>query len=226
MAISADTFSRIDKISVDRDECSPEVAAKRRTAVKVPLVCGQEVAGSATLQAAVITAANTANRCFPNSVSLHFLDGVEKAPNLLAAPGKTISAAIRGCVPNVRLDSTLPVDGTPLVFGTRPDVRTGLQVTFNGWIAAAAPVESKFRLPETEACVIAGVPQVPWRWRKWFSRFSMLRQRPPTGWFLCRSGSRIYMPTRRMRSGQRLNICRPSGFHLDSATWAKGICGH
>jgi hypothetical protein len=156
MAISADTFSRIDKISVDRDESSPEEAAKRRAAVKVPLVCGQEVAGSATLQAAVITAANIANRCFPNSVSLHFLGGVEKAPNLLAAPGKTISAAIRGCVPSVRLDSTLPVDGTPLVFGTRPDIRTGLHVTFNGWIAAAAPVESKFRLPETEACVIAG----------------------------------------------------------------------
>jgi hypothetical protein len=156
MAISADTLSRIDKISVDRDECYPEEAARRRAAVKVPLACGLEVAGSATLQAAVITAANIANRCFPNSVSLHFLNGAEKTPNLLMCPGETLSSAIRSCVPNVRVESAVPQGGTALVFGTRPEVRTGLQVTFNGWIAAAVPVESRSRLPENEACVIAG----------------------------------------------------------------------
>ena len=44
-----------------------------------------------------------------------------------------------------------------VVFGTRPEINNGLQVTFDGWVGATAPVEFQARLGESEGCVLAGV---------------------------------------------------------------------
>ena len=74
MLLSGDTLGRIDKFFLDRDELSLEEIAASRAAVRIALVCGLEVSASATLQAAILTAANAANRCFPGSVSVHLLN--------------------------------------------------------------------------------------------------------------------------------------------------------
>ena len=61
-------LSRISKLFVDRDQASTESALARRQEFAVTLLCGDDVAGLATLQVAVLTAASIAIRCFPGAV--------------------------------------------------------------------------------------------------------------------------------------------------------------
>src|SRR5258708_2597998 len=131
MELSGDTFGRIDKLFVDRDETPPQTIAHKRAAIRVALVCGLEISGSTTLQAALLTAANVADRCFRGSVSVHFYGGADDARLLVPGPGTSLTGAIRACVPGAKFTAPIPPEAKTIVFGTRPEITNGLQVTFD-----------------------------------------------------------------------------------------------
>ena len=54
MELTPDTFSRITKFFVDRDGIEYVKIQERLSKYRIALVCGPEVAESATLQAAVL----------------------------------------------------------------------------------------------------------------------------------------------------------------------------
>src|SRR5262245_11258811 len=92
MAVEADSLGRIAKLFIDRDNMSLEEAQKHLSGFRIVLRCGPEVARSATLQAAVLTAANVASRCFPGSIRVA---GVANGPVMVRWPaGSTFRDAI------------------------------------------------------------------------------------------------------------------------------------
>jgi len=157
--ITPDDFSRIEKLFVDRDNLAPEEAGRRLASHRVALLCGPEVAGSPSLQAAVLTATNVAARCFPGAVSLHTLSG--RSTPLLVPWSRTVSLeeAAMEVAPGLSVARDLAFDDLPgfLVFGARPEAVSGLQITFDGWVAGVHPVDTGSRLAERERCVLAGV---------------------------------------------------------------------
>ncbi len=157
--IGPDGLSRIAKFFVDEHDASPEQARHQLAAHRVALACGPEVVTSPTLQAAVLTAAAVAARCFPGAVGLHPSDP-SAFPVVLPWPrAASLADAVVAVAPGVSVGGTdVPHDAAAsLVFGSRPDVAGGLQVTFDGWVGAVAPADYKLRLPEHERCVLAGI---------------------------------------------------------------------
>ena len=157
--IDRDEFSRIGKLFVDEEGVPPEEARRRLAGHRVALACGPEVAASPTLQAAVLTAANVAARCFPGAVSLHLTGGTGLAAVVPWPASSTLAEAAVASAPGLAVGGEAVPAGAAavLVFGTRSDIYRGIQVTFDGWTAAAAPVAYALRLPERERCVLAGV---------------------------------------------------------------------
>lgn len=157
--IGTDDFSRIAKLFVDEQDLSPEEARQRLAGHRVALACGPEAASSPTLHAAVLTAANVAARCFPGAVSLHLSGGSGPAIMLPWPHPASLADAVVEVAPEVTVGGEdVPHDvAATLIFGSRPDLHHGLQVTFDGWAAAVAPVGYGLRLPEKERCVLAGV---------------------------------------------------------------------
>jgi hypothetical protein len=160
MPITSDTLGRITKLFVDRDKEFPELVRERLSRYRVALVCGPEVASSPSLQAAVLTAMNVANRCFPGAVSFH-PPTTHPTPRLLIPWSGAVAlphavAEIAGPLAVGRPE--VPKDApAQLIFGSRAECEQGLQVTFDGWVAAVAPVTEALRLPETDTCVLAGI---------------------------------------------------------------------
>ena len=76
-------LSRISKIFVDRDQTSAEAALVRRQEHKIAIMCGADVAGSYTLQLAVLTAASIASRVFPGAVRIGLPKALADAPLLV-----------------------------------------------------------------------------------------------------------------------------------------------
>jgi hypothetical protein len=152
--ITRDTFSRISKIWVDRGTSVGD-ADQRRRVLRVLIMPGNELVGSRTLQAAFITAAAVASRCFPHA--------------LVAADAEALARAASPFRPELSLRDELLALGVPvtrdlnqskqqrLLFGTVPAEEGDLQITFDGWIARVGPSEASCRLPERERMPIAGV---------------------------------------------------------------------
>jgi hypothetical protein len=160
MPMTPEALGRVAKLFIDRHQIPLEEAEARLAALRVALTCGPEVFGSPTLQAAVLTAANAASRCFPGGVSLHLPKAGRGQRVRLPWPGRIpLEAAIRQASPRTTTgaEDIPPEADAVLVFGTRPDVGRGLQVTFDGWVAAVAPVHERLRLGERDRCVLAGV---------------------------------------------------------------------
>jgi hypothetical protein len=157
--ITPDTFGRIAKLLVDRDGASPEEVRERLARHRVALICGPEVVHSPTLQAAVLSAANIANRCFPGCVSLH-LPGSHGRVRIRvpwSSPcylDEAVSQVIRR---QLILTEKMPPEGARILFGSCDASTQGIQVTFDGWVAAVAPTIFGLRMPEREYCVLAGV---------------------------------------------------------------------
>lgn len=157
MADPSDSFGRIAKLFVDTEQVSLEVAREKLSEHRVSLVCGPDLASSPSLQAALLTAVNVANRCFPGAVSVYLpYDDFDARP-LVPWPSVSIVNAVRSLGATVRHSSAPSVAESTLVFGTRPDVHEGLQVTFDGWAGAVCPVAWGGRLAERERYVLAGV---------------------------------------------------------------------
>jgi hypothetical protein len=152
--MTPDTFGRVQKLLVDRDGADPAAVRELLRSRTVILTCGHEVASSPTLQAAVLTAANVASRCLPGTVRLD-LAGVDASLCVPWPSASTLTQAVADIAPPA--DDAGTGGEVRIVFGTRPDCRTGLQVTFDGWSAVVAPQSMGIRLPEQHRCVLAGV---------------------------------------------------------------------
>lgn len=151
-------LSRISKLWVDRDQLSPKDIMARRRQFTVGLICGDDVAGSATLQLAVLTAAAIAVRCFPGAV------WTTVSPELAASSLRlwpclklTFGEALLEILgPGATRDAHAENDVRGLVFGHAPAARSSLRVTFDGWIAKVGPGAATPRLPEREYFSLAG----------------------------------------------------------------------
>jgi hypothetical protein len=152
--ITSDTFSRVQKLFVDRDGADPASVARLLRGRRVVLLCGPEVAISPTMQAAVLTAANVAGRCFPGTVRL-LLSGADPGLRVPWPGASSLAQAVAAIAPP---DEKSGGDGEArLVFGSFDTPAPGLRVTFDGWSAAVAPTYMDDRLGEREYCVLAGV---------------------------------------------------------------------
>jgi len=153
-------LSRISKIHVDRDALTSQDALARRELYGITLRCGPDVEQSRTLQLAVLTAANIANRCFPGAVKIVLGPGLEEAPLLLwPSLEQTFGQAlVRLLGPDtLRRSNTVGQDGRTLLFGNAPTTRGALRVTFDGWIAKVGPAAAIAALPQREFCSLSGV---------------------------------------------------------------------
>ena len=92
------------KSLVDRDQMTTDAALARRKLYNVALRCGADVARSRTLQLAVLTAANIANRCFPGAVKIVLDPDLENAGALALALTRT----------NIRTGARQPCSGRML----------------------------------------------------------------------------------------------------------------
>ena len=162
MPATPDELGRIEKFFIDRDGMPEAEARARMGRFRLALACGPEVSGSGTLQAAVLTAANVACRCFPapGAVTVHLAEGHEDGMTRLPWPAKSsLARAVREVAPGavVARGPVPPAAQATLVFGERPECGRGLQVSFDGWSASVAPVGAATRQGERERCILAGV---------------------------------------------------------------------
>jgi len=151
-------LSRISKLFIDRDETCIEDAMMRRQRYAVTLRCGRDVENSYTLQVAVLTAANIANKCFPGSVRVA-LDVRTMASPLLVWPSLKLTfgqALVFLLGPRALIDNDIPGDHN-IVFGDARPAKGALRVTFDGWVGKVGPIDMVERLPEREYCPLSGI---------------------------------------------------------------------
>lgn len=70
MDFSEDTFNRLSIALIEKNECGPEEALEELATYRLILNCGEKIRTSLPLQAALLTAANSANRAFLGGVFL------------------------------------------------------------------------------------------------------------------------------------------------------------
>jgi hypothetical protein len=153
-------LSRISKLIIDRDQASPEAALARRQAFGVTLCCGDDVAGSYTLQLAVLTAASIAVRCFPGAVRVAFSPALAEAPLLLwPCLNLTFGGAVAEIVGSAATSGGGDADAAhhAVIFGNVPARKRTLRVTFDGWVAKVGPSDAIGRLPEREYFSASGI---------------------------------------------------------------------
>ncbi|THD11268.1 hypothetical protein [Metallibacterium scheffleri] len=143
--MDVDSFSRIDKLLIDTQQVSVEDAQQRRTACRVDLVCGPEVAHSRTLQAAAATVLRMAARCYPGAVTLLASPEVRQALQAAASPAGLPASALATTSARYMI-----------ALGTTTCGPQALQVSFDGWTAQVAPGRDS-RLAEHEGNPLAGV---------------------------------------------------------------------
>lgn len=151
-------LSRISKLQVDRDEASPAEVLARRSRFSVTLVCGDDVEGSYTLQAAALTAAAIAARCFPGAVRIAMPTSLGRS-RLLVWPrlGWSVEQAFTGVVGTDAVTENQNTAGATVLFGNASPREDSLRVTFDGWAATAGPAGAVQRLAEREYCPLAGI---------------------------------------------------------------------
>ena len=155
-------LSRISKLFADRDSLPTEEGLRKRQQFAVTLVCGTDVAASYILQLSVVTAAEIATRCFPDTVSVELPAKVDSASMLLwpdLEDRPSFGALLRQIVGThnvVPERGDLPRSNV-LLFGDAPEIEGALRVTFDGWVAKTGPVSRVARLPERPYCSLAGI---------------------------------------------------------------------
>lgn len=212
---SPDNFSRISKYHVDAQELSPAEAARLRAEHRVTLVLGEEVAGSATLQAAVLTAAATAVRCFPGAVDFR----ASSNPSVKVAwPGNVGLCDALVELGAAKAERVTPLGTSNMFFGSPSEWADGLQVTFDRWVGAVAPVGDGFRLRERDGCAIAGVLAGSLAVAEEFFRFTSIHPEAS----LRQVGLSLWNPLEPWRTDAAAG---PMLDYLPSEFWALGL-GH
>lgn len=172
--ISPSSFSRIDKLLLDRSGTDPAAAHARRTARGLQIVIGADVAGSHELQLALFTAVNLGVKCF-GRVAVHANPSVWLAPCL--------PRVVRG---SSVADGVVQLGGVPVPSGPRPadephlalgDVLTNastMRITFDGWTAAVGPADQLPRMRERPTCRLACVAAAALAVGEIFSAFAQI----------------------------------------------------
>lgn len=153
--MNADTLSRISKLFVDRDDQLVEEAEARRRAHRVCIVCGPELAESSSMQAALLAAASTAARCFPNAVEVALPDTEVRLDRL----GWYQSVAQALTAPHIGVQVVCrPTDGASLIgIGSTTDVVPTVRATFDRWTGGVVPGDGGNRLKERDGNPLAGM---------------------------------------------------------------------
>jgi hypothetical protein len=152
----AEGLNRLVKIALDTGEASTIEEAERIFAgYRMQIVVGPDVADSAVLQAALLTAVNSGARAFLGGVSV-----VGARGNLLVSiPGFVgMENAVMGL--GARTTDDLRRDQPTLVIGTIGSAEIeplALCVTFADWCGGVVPASSGLRLAETGVFTPAGV---------------------------------------------------------------------
>lgn len=156
--IRPDQLHRLVKLALDAGEaCSLEEAERLFAGYRLAIDVGPDVAGSSTLQAAVLTAVNTARRSFLGGVQVTgTLDTPLRVPwGRCLTLGEAV-VDLQGHI--VRdIDPELP----RIVVGdgqaAAADGPFAVRATFDGWAGGVVPLDDGRRLPERQECVPAGV---------------------------------------------------------------------
>lgn len=152
--IDADALHRTVKLELDEGRATSFDEAKAIAAGYVLQIdVGPEAATSATAQAALLTAVNTAARAFLGGVFVRTTTDTVLATRWAA--GQTLADAVRTY--GGRMVTNLSDDRPTLVIGTprTPVGRPLLHLTWNGWAGAAVPSDAQ-RLPEHQEFPLAG----------------------------------------------------------------------
>lgn len=153
-------LSRISKLFIDRDEMHIKDTLIRRQNYFVTIRCGRDIEKSRTLQVALLTAANIANKCFPGAVRVVLKDSSKKTPLLIWQSLKlTLGQALTRLLgPQIFVYAKIHNAGNhDIVLGDAQPMDGSLRITFDGWIGKVGPADSVERLPENEYCPLSGV---------------------------------------------------------------------
>ncbi len=147
---------RLARALIERRGCTYEQAVEKLGTFRLHLECGEEVAASLALQAALLTAVNTGKRAFLGGVTVNLPPDV---PSLLPWPKHT---SLNGIVVELGALTASSAETCPsqtLFFGTtslRP-TEDDLSIHTAGWRGGIAPAAMAFQLPPSSDHPSAGV---------------------------------------------------------------------
>ena len=155
--LGPDQLHRHIKLALDTGEAtSIEEAQRLFQSYRLGIAVGSDVAYSATLQAAVLTAVNTGRRSFLGGVCV---EGAVDVPLLVSWNGcHTLREAIldlQGVVTNCASGAPQIVIGDEL--DSLSDAEFAVRATFDGWCGGVVPLEQGIRLSEQQECIPAGI---------------------------------------------------------------------
>lgn len=132
MKLRIDTFNRLSLGIIEKDHCTPEEALQKLALLQINLVCGKEIATSLPLQAALISAVNSAKRAFLGGT---FVKLPENIPCLLPWPRQcTLNQIVEEL--GGRLTADCPADAFTLNFALPGLIdNNAMQVVCNNWLA-------------------------------------------------------------------------------------------
>jgi len=151
-------LNRSIKLAMDSGEASTiDEARTIFEGYKLGIRVGSDVAGSATKQAALLTAVNTARRCFLGGVDIQ----MRSANADLLVPWRTCRTLGQAIVDLGGIISDEIGSKTPTIIIGDVDARARnlfeLRATFDGWVGGVAPSEDDIRLSEIQEFTPAGV---------------------------------------------------------------------
>jgi hypothetical protein len=147
MEYEADSFNRLVIGIMEKEKCSPEAALAKLTSLKILLTAGDKIKTSLPLQAAFLTAINTAKRAFLGGVAIYLPE--VGLPCLLPCPENLSfnEVAVKLCGEQL-IGEEVEFDFT-LQFGRdEPIAQDSLAIVANSWQGGVLAEKSDFQLAE------------------------------------------------------------------------------
>lgn len=155
--VGPDQLHRLVKLALDTGEvASLDEAQRLFSSYRLGIVVGNNVAHSATLQAAVLTAVNTGRRSFLGGVCV---EGNLDVP--LLVPWRRCRTLGEAIVDLQGLNEA-PAPGIPRILIGDANLLSGetefaVRATFDGWCGGIVPLNHSSPLAESQECVPAGI---------------------------------------------------------------------
>jgi len=150
MELSEDTYNRLWSFLIEQFDCSIEEAQEMLQTFRVRFICNEEISKSIPLQAAFLTAVNSATRAFLGGV---FFDIPSDIPCLLPWPDKSTLNDIAISFGALRTEQAMP-DILTLSFGSPGNIDENIvQVVADDWTGGvlvdgnSSPFDSKGNIP-------------------------------------------------------------------------------
>jgi len=157
--VRPDQLHRLVKMALDTGEAQTLEEAERLFAgYRLGIDVGRDVAGSPTLQAAVLTAVNAARRSFLGGV--HVAGELDVPLRLPWGRCRTLGEAVRDLRGQVvgKLEPEMPSLVVAVDQGRNVTHQEfAVRATFEGWAGGVVPLDSGVRLPERQEFIPAGV---------------------------------------------------------------------